>query len=87
MVGDLHRILTRGGIFLYPADNRDPKRPAKLRLLYEANPMAMLLENAGGKANADTQRILDILPEDLHQRVPVQMGSANEVDTCIAYYK
>lgn len=86
MVGELHRILTRGGIFMYPSDNRDSARPAKLRLLYEANPMAMLLEKAGGKAYADTQRILDILPDSLHQRVPVQMGSAREVETCLSYF-
>ncbi|AWB65421.1 class 1 fructose-bisphosphatase [Saccharobesus litoralis] len=86
MVGDIHRVLTRGGIFMYPNDNRDPKKPAKLRLLYEANPMAMLIENAGGKAYANKQRILDIMPDELHQRVPVQMGSANEVETCISYY-
>jgi len=87
MVGDLHRILTRGGIFLYPADSRDPNRPAKLRLLYEANPMALLLENAGGKAYSETRRILDIMPDDLHQRVAVQMGSAKEVETCIGYFR
>lgn len=86
MVGDIHRVLTRGGIFMYPGDNRDPKKPAKLRLLYEANPMAMLLENAGAKAYAGKQRILDIQPDDLHQRVPVLMGSANEVDVCLSYY-
>ena len=87
MVGDLHRVLTRGGIFMYPSDSRNPKQPAKLRLLYEANPMAMLLEQAGGKAYADTTRILDIMPDELHQRVPVQMGSVNEVDACLSYYK
>ncbi|WP_111979851.1 class 1 fructose-bisphosphatase [Algibacillus agarilyticus] len=86
MVGDIHRVLTRGGIFMYPGDSRDPKKPAKLRLLYEANPMAMLLENAGAKAYAGKQRILDIQPDDLHQRVPVLMGSANEVDVCLSYY-
>ena len=86
MVGDIHRVLMRGGIFMYPADKRDAKKPAKLRLLYEANPMAMLIENAGGKAYAETERILDIKPTSLHQRVPVLMGSANEMDNCLSYY-
>lgn len=86
MVGDVHRVLSRGGIFLYPEDSRNPAQPAKLRLLYEANPMAMLIEQAGGKAYANTQRILDINPDSLHQRVPVMLGSANEVDACLEYY-
>jgi fructose-1,6-bisphosphatase I len=85
MVGDVHRVLTRGGIFLYPSDNRNAKQPAKLRLLYEANPMAMLIENAGGKARSETQRILDIQPQQLHERVAVILGSANEVDECLSY--
>jgi len=85
MVGDVHRVLTRGGIFLYPSDNRNAKQPAKLRLLYEANPMAMLIENAGGKAWSEQQRILDIQPQQLHERVAVILGSANEVDKCLGY--
>ena len=85
MVGDVHRVLTRGGIFLYPSDNRNAKQPAKLRLLYEANPMAMLIENAGGKACSETQRILDIQPQQLHERVAVILGSTNEVSKCLAY--
>ena len=85
MVGDVHRVLTRGGIFLYPSDNRNAKQPAKLRLLYEANPMAMLIENAGGKACSETQRILDIQPQQLHERVAVILGSTNEVNKCLAY--
>jgi fructose-1,6-bisphosphatase I len=85
MVGDVHRVLTRGGIFLYPSDNRNAKQPAKLRLLYEANPMAMLIENAGGKAWSEQQRILDIQPQQLHERVAVILGSANEVDECLDY--
>lgn len=87
MVGDVHRVLIRGGIFMYPSDNRNAQQPAKLRLLYEANPMAMLVENAGGKAFNETQRILDIEPDTLHQRVAVIMGSANEVSTCLDYLK
>lgn len=87
MVGDVHRVLSRGGIFLYPSDSRNPKQPAKLRLLYEANPMALLIENAGGKAFSETQRILDIQPHELHERVAVIIGSANEVDECLAYLR
>lgn len=87
MVGDVHRVLIRGGIFMYPSDNRNPRQPAKLRLLYEANPMAILVEGAGGKAFSETQRILDIAPEALHQRVAVIIGSANEVSTCLDYLK
>lgn len=85
MVGDVHRVLIRGGVFIYPSDNRNPKQPAKLRLLYEANPMAMLVEGAGGKAFSETQRILDIAPETLHERVAVILGSANEVSECLTY--
>jgi len=89
MVGDVHRVLTRGGIFMYPNDSRNLRQPAKLRLLYEANPMAMLIENAGGKACSEApnkiQRILEIVPESLHQRVSVVLGSANEVDICNTY--
>ncbi len=84
MVGDVHRVICRGGIFLYPSDNRNPKQPAKLRLLYEAKPMAMLIENAGGKACNETQRILEIQPRELHERVAVILGSKEEVDYCIA---
>lgn len=85
MVGDVHRVLTRSGIFLYPSDSRNPMQPVKLRLLYEANPMAMLVENAGGKAWSERQRILDIQPQQLHERVAVILGSANEVDECLGY--
>lgn len=87
MVGDIHRVLCRGGIFLYPGDDRDPAKPAKLRLLYEAMPMAMLIEGAGGKAYADATRILAIEPDSLHQRVPVIMGSAKEVEHAIGFYQ
>ncbi len=83
MVGDVHRVMMRGGIFLYPSDNRNPKQPAKLRLLYEANPIAMLVENAGGKAWNESQPILSIQPTALHERVAVILGSANEVDVCV----
>ncbi len=86
MVADVHRILTRGGIFIYPWDRKDPDKPGKLRLMYEANPMAMLVEQAGGAATDGRRRILDIAPELLHQRVPVFLGSREEVDTATAYH-
>ena len=85
MVGDVHRILCRGGIFIYPWDNKDPSKAGKLRLMYEANPMAMLIEQAGGKAHTHTDRILDIQPEAIHQRVAVVLGAAAEVETCLSY--
>lgn len=80
MVGDMHRIISRGGIFLYPEDGRPGNENGKIRLLYEANPLAMLAENACGKATASGERILDIQPSSLHQRVPVALGSVNQVD-------
>ena len=80
MVGDIHRILCRSGIFLYPYDTKDPKKAGRLRLMYEANPMSMLMEQAGGAATTGRVRILDIQPTDLHQRVPVIIGSKNEVE-------
>ncbi len=87
MVADVHRILTRGGIFMYPWDAREPGKPGKLRLMYEANPMSMLIEQAGGAAIDGTQRILDIQPTQLHQRVSVILGSKNEVETVARYHK
>ncbi len=87
MVGDVHRVLSRGGIFTYPTDNKNPDKPYKLRLMYEANPMALLVEQAGGKASTGYQRILDIQPEQIHQRVAVILGSANEVDACLEYHQ
>ena len=86
MVADVHRILTRGGVFLYPWDKREPNKPGKLRLMYEANPMAWLVEQAGGAATNGHQRILDITPEQLHQRVSVVLGSKNEVKRVTQYY-
>ncbi|WP_312686924.1 class 1 fructose-bisphosphatase [Brevundimonas nasdae] len=81
MVADVHRILMRGGVFLYPWDKREPNKPGKLRLMYEGNPMAFLVEQAGGKATTDgVQPILDVQPTGLHQRIPVALGSANEID-------
>ncbi|CAN7165917.1 class 1 fructose-bisphosphatase [Caballeronia sp. LjRoot29] len=86
MVADVHRILSRGGVFMYPADKRTPDRPGKLRLLYEANPMAFIVEQAGGAATDGEQRILDIVPTNLHQRVPVFLGSKNEVERVTRYH-
>jgi len=85
MVADVHRILMRGGVFLYPWDKREPNKPGKLRLMYEGAPMAFLIEQAGGKATTDGQQaILDVTPTELHQRIPVVLGSANEVDQIAA---
>ncbi|MBN8727755.1 MAG: class 1 fructose-bisphosphatase [Xanthomonadales bacterium] len=86
MVADVHRILTRGGIFIYPRDMKDPSKPGKLRLMYEANPMAMIVEQAGGAATTGLQRILDVEPGELHQRVPVFLGSRNEVERATRYH-
>ena len=86
MVGDVHRILTRGGIFIYPWDAKDAAKPGKLRLMYEANPMAMLVEQAGGAATNGRERILDLQPTSLHQRVPVFLGSKEEVAAATRYH-
>ena len=86
MVGDVHRVICRGGLFTYPWDARAPNKPGKLRLMYEANPMAMLIEQAGGLAYTDSQAILDVEPTAIHQRVPVILGSAEEVKTCLSYH-
>lgn len=86
MVADVHRILNRGGIFMYPADTRDTSMPGKLRLMYEANPMALIVEQAGGAATDGRTRILDIAPHKLHQRVPVFLGSKDEVERVSSYH-
>jgi fructose-1,6-bisphosphatase I len=87
MVADVHRILTRGGVFLYPWDKREPDKPGKLRLMYEANPMSWLVEQAGGAATNGKQRILDIPPKKLHERVSVILGSKHEVERVTSYHK
>jgi len=87
MVADVHRILTRGGIFLYPRDTRDSSKPGKLRLLYEANPMSFIVEQAGGAASTGHQRILDVQPTSLHERIAVILGSKNEVQRVGEYHK
>ena len=86
MVADVHRILTRGGIFLYPWDAREPDKPGKLRLMYEANPMSFLIEQAGGLATNGIERIMDVVPTKLHQRVAVVMGSKREVERATAHH-
>ena len=86
MVADVHRILTRGGIFLYPWDKREPNKPGKLRLMYEANPMGWIVEQAGGAATNGKERILDIQPRQLHERVSVILGSKNEVERVTGYH-
>jgi fructose-1,6-bisphosphatase I len=86
MVADVHRILTRGGVFMYPLDAKCRERGGRLRLLYEANPMAMIVEQAGGAASTGRQRLLEVLPQSLHQRVPVLLGSRNEVLQAARYH-
>ncbi|QDF76473.1 MULTISPECIES: class 1 fructose-bisphosphatase [Shewanella] len=86
MVGDVHRVLSRGGLFTYPTDNKNSEKPYKLRLMYEANPMSFLVEQAGGKASTGYETIMDIQPSEIHQRVAVILGSANEVDACLEYH-
>jgi fructose-1,6-bisphosphatase class 1 len=80
MVAEIHRILMRSGVFMYPQDKRDPSKPGKLRLMYEANPMSLILEQAGAAASNALENMLDIVPTGLHQRVAVVMGSREEVE-------
>ncbi|HET8898572.1 MAG TPA: class 1 fructose-bisphosphatase [Rhodanobacteraceae bacterium] len=86
MVADVHRIITRGGIFSYPLDAKIAAKGGKLRLMYEANPMAFIVEQAGGAASTGRQRLLDVQPEGLHQRVPVFLGSRKEVEAAVGYH-
>ena len=87
MVAEVYRILTRGGVFLYPKDTKDPSKAGKLRLLYEANPMSFIVEQAGGVSSTGRERIMELKPDGLHQRVPVILGSKNEVERLEAYHK
>jgi fructose-1,6-bisphosphatase I len=87
MVADVHRIITRGGVFMYPLDSKTKDKGGKLRLLYEANPMAFIVEQAGGAATTGRERILDLQPAKLHQRVPVILGSRNEVERVTSYHR
>jgi len=87
MVADIHRILMRGGVFMYPRDTKDPSKAGRLRLMYEANPMSMVIEQAGGLGSTGRERILDLKPNDIHQRVPVVIGSRNEVERIEKYHR
>ena len=87
MVAEVHRILIRGGVFLYPRDRRDASKPGRLRLLYEANPIGMLVEQAGGLASTGRGPILDVQPDALHQRIPVILGSRHEVERIERYHR
>jgi fructose-1,6-bisphosphatase I len=85
-VAEVHRILMRGGVFMYPIDDKIKKAGGKLRLMYEANPMSFIVEQAGGLATTGKLRILDITPAQIHQRVPVILGSRNEVQRIMDYH-
>lgn len=87
MVAEIHRILTRGGVFMYPYDRREPQKPGKLRLMYEGNPMSMLVEQAGGLSSTSRETMLDIEPNNIHQRVSVIMGSSDEVNNVVRYHQ
>ncbi len=87
LVAEVYRILTRGGIFMYPNDLRDPSKAGKLRLMYEANPMAFIIEQAGGQCSTGRERILDIKPSSIHQRVPLILGSKSEVERINNYHQ
>jgi fructose-1,6-bisphosphatase I len=86
LVAEVYRILTRGGVFLYPSDLRDSSKPGRLRLMYEANPMAFIMEQAGGACSTGFERILEIKPNHIHQRVPLILGSKNEVERIVTYH-
>jgi fructose-1,6-bisphosphatase I len=86
LVAEAYRILIRGGVFLYPGDARKGYRNGRLRLIYEANPIAMLVEQAGGGATNGISRILDLVPKDIHQRTPFVFGSAREVESITRYH-
>ena len=87
MVADMHRILMRGGVYLYPKDNKVPAKSGRLRLLYELNPMSWLVEQAGGQSSTGRERVLEITPSEIHQRAPIIIGSKNEVELVISYYQ
>jgi len=86
MVAEVHRILMRGGVFMYPKDTKDRSKPGRLRLLYEANPISLLIEQAGGRATTGSQRLMEVTPENLHQRIPLIHGSRNEVERIVRYH-
>ena len=86
MVAEVHRILMRGGVFLYPRDSKDPSRPGRLRLLYEANPVGFIMEQAGGRASTGHEPMLGVRPTSLHQRIGLIFGSKNEVERIERYH-
>jgi fructose-1,6-bisphosphatase I/sedoheptulose-1,7-bisphosphatase len=86
LVAEAHRILTRGGVFMYPRDTKDPAKEGRLRLLYEANPIAFLIEQAGGLATTGRERVLEVRPTDLHQRIGFIFGSREEVERIMRYH-
>ena len=86
LVAEVYRILTRGGVFTYPYDFKDPSKAGRLRLMYEANPMAFIVEQAGGACSTGRERILDITPSGIHQRVPLVLGSKTEVERIVEYH-
>ena len=86
MVAEAHRILMRGGVFLYPRDTKDASKPGRLRLLYEANPIGMVMEQAGGRASTGEKPMLDVQPSSLHQRIGLVFGSRNEVERIERYH-
>jgi len=85
-VAEVYRVLTRGGIFLYPLDNKPTTQGGKLRLMYEANPMSFIVEQAGGVSSTGRERIMEVQPTGVHQRVPVILGSKNEVERLVSYH-
>jgi fructose-1,6-bisphosphatase I / sedoheptulose-1,7-bisphosphatase len=87
MVAEAHRILMRGGVFMYPRDTKDPKKPGRLRLLYEANPIGFIMEQAGGRASTGRQAVLGVPPSELHQRIGIVFGSKNEVERIERYHR
>ena len=87
MVAEAHRILMRGGVFLYPRDTKDPSKPGRLRLLYEANPVGMIMEQAGGRASTGREPMMDVVPTSLHQRIGLVFGSKNEVERIERYHR
>jgi fructose-1,6-bisphosphatase I/sedoheptulose-1,7-bisphosphatase len=87
LVAETHRILMRGGVFLYPRDRKDPARAGRLRLLYEANPIAMLIEQAGGAASTGLERLMEVQAQSLHQRIAFVFGSRLEVERIVSYHR
>jgi len=87
MVAEAHRILMRGGVFMYPRDTKDPSKPGRLRLLYEANPIGFIMEQAGGRASTGRQAVLNVKPSSLHQRIGLVFGSKNEVERIERYHR